>query len=329
MDNATAPNLFRFATSELSQDAFICWLLSWAKFHYRASNRPLHDTGRFLLRRLLEVGNIQPPTSYDKIEINQQYKGIDVLVLVNDDMAIIIEDKTYTESHSSQLERYLDTVRTDYPQRRIAAIYLKTGDQSNYKAVEGAGFATLRRKAFLEVLQYGREQGVDNHIFRDFHHHLLAIEEAVDSYRDLAVVKWQWSSWTGFFIELQKQMGDGEWGYVPNPSGGFMGFWWHWRENKYLQLEMERLCFKIEVEDKAHRAARWQEWHEALMEESKNSLLSLKRPSRRRSGTWMTVALLDGGYRQTDERGMLDIDQTVALLRKAEGLLDSAVGKQS
>ena len=24
------PNLFSFATSELSQDAFICWLVSWA-----------------------------------------------------------------------------------------------------------------------------------------------------------------------------------------------------------------------------------------------------------------------------------------------------------
>ena len=25
------PNLFKYATSELSQDAFICWLLEWAK----------------------------------------------------------------------------------------------------------------------------------------------------------------------------------------------------------------------------------------------------------------------------------------------------------
>jgi hypothetical protein len=25
-----APNLFHYATSELSQDAFICWLLDWA-----------------------------------------------------------------------------------------------------------------------------------------------------------------------------------------------------------------------------------------------------------------------------------------------------------
>ena len=30
----TTPNLFKFATSELSQDAFICWLLSWAKKDY-------------------------------------------------------------------------------------------------------------------------------------------------------------------------------------------------------------------------------------------------------------------------------------------------------
>lgn len=25
----TKPNIFNFATSELSQDAFICWIISW------------------------------------------------------------------------------------------------------------------------------------------------------------------------------------------------------------------------------------------------------------------------------------------------------------
>ena len=29
MPTESTPNLFDFATSELSQDAFICWLVSW------------------------------------------------------------------------------------------------------------------------------------------------------------------------------------------------------------------------------------------------------------------------------------------------------------
>jgi hypothetical protein len=33
-----APNLFQFATKELSQDAFICWLLAWADENCKQKN---------------------------------------------------------------------------------------------------------------------------------------------------------------------------------------------------------------------------------------------------------------------------------------------------
>jgi hypothetical protein len=36
------PNLFDYATSELSQDAFVCWLAAWADPGCRAANEPLH-----------------------------------------------------------------------------------------------------------------------------------------------------------------------------------------------------------------------------------------------------------------------------------------------
>ena len=49
----------------------------------------------------------------------------------------------------------------------------------------------------------------------------------------------------------------GEWAYVSNPRGGFIGFWWHWKTDanckQYIQLEHEKLCFKIEVENKNER----------------------------------------------------------------------------
>jgi hypothetical protein len=37
------PNLFSYATSELSQDAFICWLLSWASLEYKDVDGQLHQ----------------------------------------------------------------------------------------------------------------------------------------------------------------------------------------------------------------------------------------------------------------------------------------------
>jgi hypothetical protein len=325
------PNLFDFATSELSQDAFLCWLLSWANRKYRVTDEALHRTAYALLGRLLARGKLNALGEIEALEVRRQYKNIDILVLVNTDLALLIEDKTDTAEGPGQLQKYLDTVRRDFPGRKVAAIFFKTGDQCNYDTVEQAGFTCFLRRDFLDVLGQSERLDITNNIFTDFHRYLRNIEEVVSSYRSVPLQDWNkvWHCWKGFFMVLRERLGDGGWNYVANPSGGFMGFWWHWNGNKYLQLEQEQLCFKIMVEDKAQQAAAWNEWHRLLMAESQDAELRLRRPRRRKNGTWMTVAVLDGQYRQADESGVLDLDRTVTLLKKAEALLDSAAAKAS
>src|SRR5688572_27750754 len=104
------PNLFTFAKSELSQDAFICWLASWANPELRSLDPPLHATATTFLDRLIDVGGATKPQEYRSVSVGQQRKGIDILIVVNDDTAIIIEDKTNTRDHSGQLQRYKKTV---------------------------------------------------------------------------------------------------------------------------------------------------------------------------------------------------------------------------
>jgi hypothetical protein len=48
-----------------------------------------------------------------------------------------------------------------------------------------------------------------------------------------------------------------------------------------------------------------------------------------RTGTWMTVVVLEGGYLQTHENGTLDMENTLQVLQKAVALMDAAVGKAS
>ena len=43
----------------------------------------------------------------------------------------------------------------------------------------------------------------------------------------------------------------------------------------------------------------------------------------------MTVAVLRRDYLQTNEQGLLDMDRTVAVLRKAEKLMNAALAIQS
>jgi hypothetical protein len=37
------PNLFNYATSELSQDAFICWLIAWADSSQIENDKNLYE----------------------------------------------------------------------------------------------------------------------------------------------------------------------------------------------------------------------------------------------------------------------------------------------
>jgi hypothetical protein len=329
-----SPNLFNFATSELSQDAFICWLLSWADPHLRSVNGALHSTATKFLDKLLELGKQPKPDQYRSVSIERQYQRIDVLAVVNGETAIIIEDKVQADGSPFQLNKYLEAIRPKFKDK-IAAIYLKTGDQCDYRRVLEAGYAPFGRVDFLEILKHGEEKlHVENNIFSDFHSYLQSIDRAVASYQATPLQNWNqdWRRWMGFFMALQEQLEDGEWHYVPNQSGGFMGFWWHWNEkrDKYLQLENEKLCFKIQVndEDRSLRTKEWLDWYQALLSKSGDLDLRLTR-GHRRLGRWMTVAFLGERkcpeYRQANG-GILDFGQTVQVLKRAEALMDAALG---
>ena len=79
------PNLFKYATSELSQDAIICYLLEWAKEEHKENDVQLHILATNFLDSLFEkFKDIHKPEKYKKIEIKKQYKHIDILCIVND-----------------------------------------------------------------------------------------------------------------------------------------------------------------------------------------------------------------------------------------------------
>jgi hypothetical protein len=59
-------------------------------------------------------------------------------------------------------------VLEDFPKRVRVPVYLKTGNQKSYKAVEKAGWKCFLRPDMLEVLDYGKRQGVESDIFADF-----------------------------------------------------------------------------------------------------------------------------------------------------------------
>ncbi|MBP0725157.1 PD-(D/E)XK nuclease family protein [Bacillus sp. RG28] len=309
------PNLFQFATSELSQDAFLCWLISWSQQAYRSVDGPLHEAAVDFISMIFNIHEIPVPI-VETLKVMRQFKSLDVLVIVNNKYAILIEDKTYTKDHSNQLIRYRKAVREAYPSLIQLPIYFKIADQSHYRSVDEAGYILFNRKMMLDVLKKGKDNGVKNPIFLDYYQHLQKLEDRVSAFRTKPVKEWDEFAWQGFYKELQTEI-KGDWGYVSNPSGGFWAFWWGstYSNRYYLQLEQLRLCVKITAkEDENKQELRTMAMKEVLLEAEKRNL-SLQKPAIMRNGKTMTIAQRQD-YIQTNDDGTVDMQRTILELKK-------------
>lgn len=311
------PNLFDYATSELSQDAFLCWLMSWSQESHRSLDKPLHDAAVDFVSMIFNVHDYPVP-KIEKIDITRQFKELDILTIVNGTYAILIEDKTYTKNHSNQLNRYREAVVKAHPNKVQLPIYYKIADQSNYISVDEAGYFPFTRKRMLQILKRGRDNGVSHPIFLDYLAHLEKLNSKINAYKSKPVVDWDGFAWQGFYMELQKHI-KGNWDYVSNPRGGFWGFWWKPRSDKnyYLQLEQKLLCVKIEANAVQDLKEYRKKEMEKVLLESKEHGLFLQKPTRMSNGKTMTIAQRTD-YIQTKENGLVDLDKTIGELKKWE-----------
>ncbi|MDM1548854.1 PD-(D/E)XK nuclease family protein [Empedobacter falsenii] len=124
-----APNIFKFATKELSQDAFLCWLFTFADKNYKKSEyEHLHQLATKFIQRLVNNEKLK----IESIKVRKQIHKIDIWVEINDDVLLIIEDKTDSKAGVNQLEKYHEVASKKCPNRKISAIYFKTGNESEH-----------------------------------------------------------------------------------------------------------------------------------------------------------------------------------------------------
>ena len=324
------PNLFKYATSELSQDAIICWLLEWAKKENEELDTKLHKVGKLFLDSLFDkFYEIDTPSKYNTIKIIKQHKNIDVFCVINDKYAIIIEDKTNSKNHSKQLEKYLNVIKKDFDASNILPIYFKTGDQSNYSGIKNEGYKIYLRKDFLKVLN----NPFENDILADYRLHLQKIEDSVNSYTDKPIDTWSRNTVKGFYMALQSELGDGNWDYVANASGGFLGFWWnnHQLENYRIYMQIDTIKKKdnsigLQLKFKLASGTKEKVSRDIINKWKKHILFNdgeyiIKKPNVVRAGRWTTIGILEPEFRAVDDNGKINIAMTVESIKKIEQIL--------
>lgn len=249
-------NIFHYATSELSQDAFLCWLFSFALKEVDSDPVLKECAEDFLKQFIPELKNENEIWLSNEPE--RQYKSIDILLTVNDKYKIIIEDKTHTKEHGNQLERYINTVKSNFTNYVVKGIYFKTGFQSDLSAVTGAGYMYFGLESVLSVIEKYASK-TTSEIFNSYYSYLKKWYDDINKYKYLPLCKWDYAQINGFYNSLEKEFCgmQSDYGYVPNRSGGFYGMWFYndiyrtYNEAKYelyLQCEFSsgelKICYK-------------------------------------------------------------------------------------
>ena len=322
--NSKTPNIFSFATSELSQDAILSWLIKWADDTYLKDDKELCMLGKSLLSLLTGLKKEEIHT----IDVGRQWFNIDVWVEINEDAFLMIEDKTGTTIHDNQLIRYRKIVENEYKDKRqkLFYTYVKTGNEplSIEKAIQAQGYKTINRQDLLSVLNTYQGR---NPLVIDYRLHLQEIEDATNNYKSLPVDKWQWYEWQGFYKELEKHIDVESWSYVANPAGGFLGLWWNFIENDeirmYLQFEEMKLCFKIEYDGDGNRSdVRWK-YYSKLMKVSEDNGIRIEKPLRFGAGTYMTIGIVP-----TEEVfgiGIVNVEELINKLKCYEQIVEQCI----
>lgn len=174
-------NIFSFATKELSQDAFLCWMSNWYNFDSKLSGLAKNFISLIFSRS--HLGNIK----IESIDVLRQYNKIDVLLLINKQIAIIIEDKTDTTEHDAQIRKYEKNIKENgvkvgedkYAVEDVVCTYFKTAEYvfEDERIVEDNSIVKVTRKDMLELVVPYVEH---SEIIKDYYLYLKSLDEAYD-----------------------------------------------------------------------------------------------------------------------------------------------------
>jgi hypothetical protein len=187
------PCLFEYATKELSQDAFFCWLLAWSDDTYKDNdlNKVASNLINYITSKRISV---------KKVEIYRQYKGIDFYIRINEKTGILFEDKIKTSFHDNQLDRYKKAMSEQFPNDELYFVYIKNGliFPNEKLEVEGIGFRVIDIYGITYLLKYN----IDNDIFRNYVYHIKTKINRYENFDKIKYDLWRQDEWYGFIYRL-------------------------------------------------------------------------------------------------------------------------------
>jgi hypothetical protein len=180
------PNIFKYATSELTQDAFLCWVLEGLNYPKCEINQFSKGFLKLLMKEANRQSHMVHNFSSDEVisvDVEKQKDHIDILITLHIKNGygeftriLIIEDKTFTGPHDDQLFRYKSKYAEDQP----ICIYYKMGFLFNDdEHARIYGYATINKLNMISLMQLHAAK-VRSDIYLGYYHHILQLQDEED-----------------------------------------------------------------------------------------------------------------------------------------------------
>lgn len=186
------PNLFQFATSELSQDAFLCWILIWLN----KPGTPLSIAANKLVSKILaKTAHFEKSSEIIGVDIRRQFCRADVTAVLKissgANICLVIEDKIFAhETGENQVLRNLANVQMrasewepllDVPDNNFIGVLFRTG--FDFDVPRSTSFVTINYADVRKWIDECEDQKINNEIFCDwaewFGHGYLEIDTCI------------------------------------------------------------------------------------------------------------------------------------------------------
>ena len=208
---AKMKNLFDYATKELSQDAFLRWLFE----NHNCENESIKKAFRKLFDSF--TANKFKNKEVTHLKTVAQWKNIDISIwfkVDNEEYLIVIEDKTGSDIHGDQLEKYNQKIKehNDYWKSRgeayrterylvnednIFKVFYKTNiiEQWEKSNAEKCGWTNIYD--INDIYALFSDIDTDNEVLGYYKEHIKKIHS--DANRHLPPGEWGLISWHSFF----------------------------------------------------------------------------------------------------------------------------------
>ena len=196
-------NIFDYATKELSQDAFLCWLFE----NYECDNEVVKRVALGLLGDFNDIEIADGEISY--LKTYRQLKKMDIVVRFvcnKQDYMTVIEDKTSSDVHDDQLQRYARRLERDDSlvegNPKVSKVFYKTDEDNGTSIDDGWKEYYIDQICKLFEKYMSGAASSNSEILDGYYKHIIEIQKKTSDVSSEPLMCWDYYNFRTYFKKV-------------------------------------------------------------------------------------------------------------------------------